>query len=127
MSLTDSIALGGQSFVLTQMDKRQAERVASQDTLPTDTVKSTLIMDHTIGAGVKPDRHLVKLTRSVQVTDSKVSDISAHLVITVPKGMTLAQLTYHLNGSTGMAADFVSLLGGSLGPILVRLSNNELS
>lgn len=94
--------------------------------VPENAIAATLEISHDFSKGTKPNRSLVKLTRTVEV-DGVPYDISLHAVITVPKGPSYAQVVGQLSGTAGMADDLADLLSQDTYAFTTRMYNGEFS
>lgn len=126
MSLND-IGTSSQTFALRSVGASSVVRACTVATLPTDVEDSTLTISHERSA-TKANRSLVKFTRSVLDSDNNPQEISLHAVLTIPKGLTSAQVTAQISGADSMGNDIAGFFNDSSNwAITGRLANGEFS
>lgn len=127
MSLSD-ITINGKVYSGTNFQGTRVVRTCTAATLPTGMASSQLEISHTPGNGSKPDRHLLKRTDTiVDSTTGKTLPYSIHIVLTVPKGQSLADRTAVFVGTGKLGDDIGDLLATNSADITGRLINGEFS
>lgn len=127
MSISD-ITLNSKVYSLASVNGAKLVRNCSSATLPEGLTSLQMEISHAKGSGMKADRHLVKFTGAVYSDElAKNVPFTLHMVLTVPKELTVAEVVAQVSGTGKIGDDLVDLVSLDTLAFLTRLANDEFS
>lgn len=124
MSL-NAITLNSKEFVYRSAAGREVVRGVTTATLPAGILDSELTIAHAPGKGMKADRHVIKITRTIAADDGTPVQMGMHVVLTVPKKLSKASVASSMASTGSISDDLADILAADTFEISRRLINNE--